>query len=208
HGVHGLSFAPDGRTLASGGEDNVVFLWDVTGARTPAAVKKASESDLTAWWNDLASEDAKRAGAAIASLLRKSETSVAFLRQRLRLAETPDEKRLMRLLADLNSDDFETREAASRELARLGQRAEAALQQALTSQPPLEVKRRIENLLDKLEPGPLPPETLRTLRGIEVLEHLGTAEARQCLDVLAKGAPQARPTGEAKRALDRLANRR
>ncbi|HEY7313147.1 MAG TPA: hypothetical protein VH643_27610, partial [Gemmataceae bacterium] len=46
HGVHGLSFAPDGRTLASGGEDNVVFLWDVTGARTPAAVKKASESDL------------------------------------------------------------------------------------------------------------------------------------------------------------------
>lgn len=29
HGVRGLAFAPDGRTLASGGEDNVVYVWTV-----------------------------------------------------------------------------------------------------------------------------------------------------------------------------------
>jgi WD40 repeat protein len=31
HGVYWLAFAPDGKTLASGGEDNVAFLWDVRG---------------------------------------------------------------------------------------------------------------------------------------------------------------------------------
>ncbi len=30
HGVHAMTFSPDGKTLASGGEDGVAYLWDVT----------------------------------------------------------------------------------------------------------------------------------------------------------------------------------
>jgi WD40 repeat protein len=207
HGVHAMAFAPDGQTLASGGEDNVVFLWDVTGAKTPAATK-ASDNDLSSWWNDLASEDGKRAGIAIAALLRKPEASAAFLQEKLRPAEALDEKRLAQLIADLDDAAFETRETASRELVRLGERAEDALRRALTNRPSLEMRRRIEDVLSKLEPGPLPPETLRALRAIEVLEHIGTPTARRCLEALANGAAEARPTRDAQAALHRLTNRR
>jgi WD40 repeat protein len=207
HGVHGLDFAPDGKTLASGGEDNVVFLWDVTGTRTPA-VKPPRKSDLASLWNDLASEDAKRAGVAIASLLRKPEASVAFLQKRLRPADVLDQKRLAHWIADLDADVFETREAASRELTRLGERAEAALRHELTNRPSLEMRRRIEVLLEIVASHALPPESLQVLRAIEVLERIGTLDARRCLEMLAKGAMDARATHDSKAALHRLANNR
>jgi WD40 repeat protein len=181
HGVHGLDFAPDGETLASGGEDNVVFLWDVTGART-STPKPPHERDLISLWNDLASEDGQRAGAAIASLLRKSEASVAFLQERLHPAEALNEKQLTQWIGDLDADVFETRRAASKELAQLGERVEPALRRALRSRPSLEAKRRLEELLNKLELHPPSPETLRSLRAIEVLEHIGTPAARRCLE--------------------------
>ena len=45
--------------------------------------------------------------------------SVPFLKERLRPAPGADAKQLARLIADLDADAFEKREAASRELARL-----------------------------------------------------------------------------------------
>ncbi|MGH7174444.1 MAG: hypothetical protein ACRELG_29610, partial [Gemmataceae bacterium] len=206
HGVRGLSFAPDGKTLASGGEDNIAYLWDVSGARTPAAANK--NSDLSSLWNDLASEDGRRAGVAIASLLRKPEASAAFLQERLHPVEAIDNKRLAQLIADLDAAAFETREAASRELTRLGERVEAALRRELTNRPSLEMRRRIEDVLSKLEPYPPPPRTLRALRAIEVLEYIGTPAARRCLEALAEGATDARPTRDAQAALRRLTKKR
>ena len=48
------------------------------------------------------------------------------------------------------------------------------------------------------------PKQLLTLRGLEVLEHIATPEAKQVLQKLAAGAPDARLTREAKAALQRL----
>jgi len=59
-------------------------------------------------------------------------------------------------------------------------------------------------LLDSIRKQSLPPELLRTLRGMEVLEHIGTPAARRVIAALAGGTPRTRLTREAKAALQRL----
>jgi len=67
------------------------------------------------------------------------------------------------------------------------------------------VRRRADGLLAALAPG---GESERvTARALEVLEQLGTPEAVALLDALAKGAPAARQTQEAKASLRRLGRR-
>lgn len=61
--------------------------------------------------------------------------------------------------------------------------------------------------LDLSPPPPVIPKPnltlLQTTRGIALLEHLGTPEARKILQRLAEGEPEARQTKEAKAALKR-----
>jgi hypothetical protein len=131
---------------------------------------------------------------------------VAYLKDRLRPAEIPSKERLDRLIAGLDADTFPAREAAGRELARLGDRAEAALRRAAKAGPSPEVARRIDDLLDRLGDSP-PADVLRELRAIEALEHLGTPDAVRCLEEVGRGAPEARQTRDAQAALARLAAR-
>jgi hypothetical protein len=98
------------------------------------------------------------------------------------------------------------RERATAELQQLGEQAEPALRKALAAKPSLEVTRRLQALLDRVERQTLTAAQLHALRAVEVLEHVGTAEARTVLRSLAAGAPAARLTREAKASLQRLSH--
>ena len=127
----------------------------------------------------------------------------------MRPVPKPDPVRVAALIRDLDSDDFETREKATRELALFGDVAAPALREAAKSSSP-ETRRRANELLAPLESWRYPltkGEALRSVRAIEVLEHSGTAEARQLLKALASGAAEHHLTREAAAALRRL-NRR
>jgi RNA polymerase sigma factor (sigma-70 family) len=201
--VSGLAFSPDGTLLASGSVDRTVLVWDVSGQRLAAGRRGAALDTL---WADLAAADTGRAFRAVQALEAAGDQTAAFLRERLRPAAGVEAGRLARLVKDLDGDRFEVREQAARDLLKLGDVSEPALRAALAGRPSPELRRRAESLLEQCDPAHS-PERLRVLRAVEVLEHVGTPAARQVLEVLCQGAPEARLTREARAALYRLARR-
>jgi hypothetical protein len=62
----------------------------------------------------------------------------------------------------------------------------------------------VKRLLGNLEKQVVGVRTLQALRAIQVLEQIGTSEAKELLAALAGGAPEARITQEAMSCLQRL----
>jgi hypothetical protein len=118
-----------------------------------------------------------------------------------------DPKRLQRLVADLDDDQFRVREQATKELAALGEQAGPALRRALADSSSPEASRRLSALLDRLEGGSLSAETIRQIRAVEALESIASSEARRLLEKLAAAPGETRLAAEAKAAAGRLAKR-
>jgi WD40 repeat protein len=207
--VSTIAFSPDGRAVASGGSDTTVLVWDITGSSPDGRLPEVNlrDEEREALWTDLAGGDPAKGYRAIWTLIAERKRAVSFLQSRLRPVPDVKRARISKLIADLDHQRFDVREDATHELELLGEQAESALQQVLERKPSLEVRRRVERLLQVVR-GPMnSPDRLRTFRAIQVLEHIGTPEAQDVLRTLAKGAAEARLTQEAKASLERLAKR-
>jgi WD40 repeat protein len=207
--IRSLDFSPDGRLLASGSLDHTALVWDVTGMCPDG---RQSSRDVRAegmeqLWSELGGGDGVRAYRALWKMAASESQAVSFLARCLRPVPRVAEERLRRLIADLDGDQFEARQEAMQELKRLGERAEPGLRAALKDKLPLGARKRVEELLENIKAGAMIPESLRGVRAVEVLEQIGTPEARQLLRMLADGAPSARLTREAKASLERLARK-
>jgi WD40 repeat protein len=207
-GVNSLDFSPDGSRLISGSDDNTALIWDLTGIALEGTPSKTlTPTELTKQWDELADADASKAWRAGWRLTADPAASVAFLQNHVHPAEV-DVVQIAKLLAALDDDAFEGRETASRELAKLGEIAVPAVRRALEAKPSPEARHRLEELVNKLD-GPITiPEQARDLRCVEVLEHIGSVEARRLLAELSKGAEGSRLTHNAKAALGRLSLRK
>jgi WD40 repeat protein len=199
--ITALAFGPDGR-LFTGGLDTVVLGWDV---RPP---RDATKGALAQAWEALTDSEAKTAFQAQGRFLAEPAKAVEWFAAWVPVASPPDTARVKALIADLDKDDFVTRERATTDLREQGPGAAAALREVVARSTSAEARRRAEGMLQDMEHGVLPPRELRALRAVEVLEWIATPEARARLLELTKGAPDARLTREAAAACKRLEGRK
>jgi hypothetical protein len=167
------------------------------------AARALTGEELKASWDALAGDDFAGARRWMQTLSGSPKQSVPFLGKLLHPAEAPDPALVSRLIGALNDPKFAVREKAASDLSALGEGAVPALRKALADKPSLEVRRRAEQILAKIETAQA-AERRRARRALEVLVGTGTPEARQLLQRLTRGAPGADLTTEAEAALRRL----
>jgi RNA polymerase sigma factor (sigma-70 family) len=136
--------------------------------------KPLTDQQWTGFWDDLAGGKSGRVLLALDVLCRFPEQSVPRLGARLKPVAAPDAKKLAeaaRWIPDLDSDRFAVRQRATEELEKLGSVVLQPLKKRLQDRPSLELRRRIEQLVHKLEQPPTRVQ-LREVRAIHILEGL------------------------------------
>jgi len=205
HGaIERLSFSQDGKMLISVGLDQNIIVWD---AASRAAVKpvKADGKILERCWTELGHDDPSIAFLAMGDMIDQPKEAVALLAKKLEPVPAVEVGLIDKLIAELDSDTFTVREKAMKDLEKLEGQARKALAAAVENPTSAEVQARAKKLLERLD-GPVAlGEEARNLRALEVLERIGTPEARQLLARLGQGAPGARLTVEATASQARLA---
>jgi hypothetical protein len=193
--------------LAAACSDKSALIWHLR------PLKAVGAERLDACWKQLAAEPAVAFEAANA-MMSEPDAAVALLKTRLRPKQDPVQERIAKLIADLNDDDFTKRKEATEALMKIGAPAVPALQRAVRQPASLEVKRRGETILAAIKetPQPLPVllegDVLRNVRAMQVLERIGTGEARKILDELAAGPITEAETAEARACVARLEQRK
>lgn len=174
------------------------------GDARPAANPDAPATiwDTFAYGDDAGAEQAFRG---IAVLTRSPETALPLLKERLKPVPAADTEQINRLVTDLESDAFAAREKAAQALETLGVAALPALRKKLADKvPSVEARKRLEQLVRKLEGRPFSADELRGIRAAEVLRGIGTPEAQALLASWAEGAEATPQTTAARKALASL----
>jgi WD40 repeat protein len=148
--IHAVAFSPDGRFVASGGEDHTILVWGVT-----AFAPGFNEPDYSLGtrreilWKALAdAEDAAKAFRAAGEFAHAPTETISFLANKMCPTSVVAPEHLNRWVADLDADEFDTRERASRKLAEAGEQATPILRRALGGNASAEVKHRARDLVE------------------------------------------------------------
>jgi hypothetical protein len=174
---------------------------------TPAPPKPDVARQRRRLWADLEDKNAVAVYQAMCRLIAAPRQAVTLLKERLLPAPPRDVKLIRGLIEELDSEQFSRRDAAAKELAKLCYLAEPELRETLKTTRSFEVRRQVLDLLKFPTATIVEPGYVRQLRAIQLLERIGSREAREVLKTVASGEPLAKITHEARAALNRLDSR-
>jgi DNA-binding beta-propeller fold protein YncE len=197
--VTGVAVTPDGRRLVAVGPAGGA-VYDL--APPPAA----GPADWPAVWEQLRNADAEKARPAVWAVAADPAGAAAVLRANVRPVPALDPLRAAALIDALDAPGYAARQAAGRELQRAEDGAAGPLRAAAGTARSAEARRRIEELLARLDRPP-GAEAVRRQRAVFALEAAGTPAAKRLLAEWAAGADGARLTEDARAALARLGRR-
>ena len=210
--------SPDARKLAAGVtvprtnskiKDNFLFVWDISKATSMTQPEPANLSgeSLEGMWKSLTEKDIPFSYKSLRLMATAPEQTIAFLKDKLHPATKRDTTRVEKMIALLDDDSFEKREQAEQDLLALGSTAATPLAEALKGTLSPEARTRAQRILEKVQ-TPLPTgDELRNLWAVDLLEQIGTTEAKLVIAKIATGDADAWLTREAKAALQRLDKR-
>lgn len=208
--VECVRFSPDGQFLVSAGgfQSNVpgeLHLWRLADTFKSESVdtKKFTEAQLAALWEALGSSD-ETGFETLKTLIASPKTALFLFKERVQFPGAPNAEVVGNLIARLDDAKFAEREKASAELRALNELIEPVLLKALKNPASDEVRRRLEQLLKRIEAPNMSPGIVRSVRIVEILERIGTLEAKELLTTFTKGTPDTWLAREANRALIRM----
>ena len=203
--VYAVAFSPDRRLLATGGMSGVILVWKLPESEgLPARLTK---EEAATSWQALADLDAGRANRAWPGWPPRRRNSSHSSRN----DSAPLPSRLARRRWRGGSPTWTpTPSRCANEPRANWPRPDPTLptfSARPAHNPSAEAKRRIEALLDRLSKGGS-PERLRCLRTVEVLERIGTPQAKDVLRELSRKSLPAELREEIEASLRRIEGRR
>ncbi len=188
-----FEFSPDGGRVAVSLADTTVMIFDTAAWRQQIEeqIARAMPAELSTLWDELAGDSATALRAARLLSRAGEEKAVSLLAGKLDAKKAPAQETINRLIADLDSEIFASREKAEKTLRNLSTQVESHLRKALAANPPAEPKQRIEKLLKEIEANKLTSDERREVLAVQVLAWTNTDSARRLLAKWAKGDPNA-----------------
>ena len=198
-----FALSPDGQRLVLGHLDTTFTAWDWPDLLANAIRPEGPLPPEESLWTSLASADARAAIIAVQQLVDNPNVAVPLLEERIAATSA---QAIATLITDLGNDDFAVRENASKALAVIGADAAAPLRTAASESESPEVRNRASRLLRsmKLHKDRPSDATLRAIRAVEVLERIGSPEAKLLLSKWEHASAGTTLGREAKVASERL----
>jgi hypothetical protein len=203
--VNGLAFSEDGRRLVSTSEDRTALVWDLSKIPDKSKAPQLAKDHLQkTCWTWLGQRTGSNAGKAMAIFQSKPKETVAFFRANVTPSKGIEAEDASRWLSELASSDYAMREKATKALEAAGEHLEELLRKSLSKDTSGETRRRLEQLVEKIDRYEENQDRLREVRAVEVLERIASPDAQSLLKAWSAGPAPARLTREAKAALERL----